>query len=93
MPSMAAGIQNFFQYDQYAGSTAAIVWASTLWIIARKEAMTLNKWLWLAGEIFGISIVAGSGAAWMSLIWNRDELILGDGKLFSNVEGQNGGRD
>ncbi|CZR62756.1 uncharacterized protein PAC_12653 [Phialocephala subalpina] len=90
MPNMAAGIQNFFQYDQYVGSTAAIVWATTLWIKARKQAMTLNNWLWLAGEIFGISIVAGPGAAWMSLIWNRDELILGDDELFLNVEGQSG---
>lgn len=82
MPNMAAGIQNFFQYDQYVGSTAAIVWGATLWIKARKQAMTLKRWLWLAGEIFGISIVAGPGAAWMSLIWNRDELILGDDELF-----------
>lgn len=88
MPNMAVGIQNFFQYDQYVGSTAAIVWATALWIKARKQAMTLNNWLWLAGEIFGISIIAGPGAAWVSLIWNRDELILGTDELFSNIEGQ-----
>jgi hypothetical protein len=27
MPNMAIGILNFFQYDQYVGSSAAIVWA------------------------------------------------------------------
>ncbi|XMA12749.1 hypothetical protein WAI453_005540 [Rhynchosporium graminicola] len=88
MANMAVGNQTFFQYDQYVGSTAAIVWATTLWIKARKQNMTLNNWLWLAGEIFGISIVAGPGAAWVSLIWNRDELILNDDELFSNVDVQ-----
>jgi len=78
MPNMAIGILNFFQYDQYVGSTAAIVWAATLWVKARKQAMSLKNWLWLAGEIFGISILAGPGAAFVYLLWNRDELILGE---------------
>jgi H+/gluconate symporter-like permease len=30
MPNMAVGILNFFQYDQYVGLTAAIVWAVAL---------------------------------------------------------------
>jgi hypothetical protein len=82
MPNMAVGILNFFQYDQYIGSTAAIIWAVALHVKARKRAMSLESWLWLAGEIFGISVVAGPGAALVSLIWNRDELVLSDDQLF-----------
>lgn len=82
MPNMAIGILNFFQYDQYVGSTAAIVWAVTLWVKARKEAMSLKNWRWLAGEVFSISIIAGPGAAFASLIWQRDQLILDDDALF-----------
>ncbi|PMD52696.1 uncharacterized protein K444DRAFT_668381 [Hyaloscypha bicolor E] len=86
MPNMAVGILNFFQYDQYVGSTAAIVWAVALRIKARKQAMSLESWLWLAGEIFGIAFVAGPGAALVSLVWNRDEMVLNDDKLFETVE-------
>ena len=86
MPNMAVGILNFFQYDQYVGSTAAIVWAVALRIKARKQAMSLESWLWLAGEISGIAFVAGPGAALVSLVWNRDEMVLNDDKLFETVE-------
>lgn len=55
---------------------------------AHKQALSLKIWLWLTGEIFGISIIAGPGAAFVSLIWNRDELILGDNELFSKMEDQ-----
>jgi hypothetical protein len=82
MPNIAVWILNFFQYDQYVGSTAAIVRAVALYVKARKRAMSLESWLWLAGEIFGISVVAGPGAALVSLIWNRDELVLNDDQLF-----------
>jgi hypothetical protein len=86
MPNMAVGILNFFQYDQYVGSTAAIVWAVALRIKARKQAMSLESWLWLAGEIFGIAFVTGPGTALVSLVWNRDEMVLNDDKLFGTVE-------
>ena len=39
---MATGIQNFFQYDQYVGSTAALVWAVTLHCNSQKEKNELE---------------------------------------------------
>ncbi|KAH6678746.1 hypothetical protein B0J14DRAFT_635823 [Halenospora varia] len=78
---MAIGILNFSHHDQYVGSTAAIVWAATLWVKVCKQGMSLKKWLWLVGKIFRISIVAGPGAAVVSLIWNRDELILHEDRV------------
>ena len=40
MKNMAIGIQNFFQYDQYVGSTAALVWVMVLHCNSRKGKMT-----------------------------------------------------
>ena len=82
MKNMAIGIQNFFQYDQYVGSTAALVWAVTLHCNSRKMSMTGMHWMWLLGEILGIGLIAGPGGALVSLMWNRDERVIGDNMLF-----------
>ena len=84
MKNMAIGIQNFFQYDQYVGSTAALAWAVTLHCNSRKERMTWRHWMWLVGEILGVGVIGGPGGALVSLMWNRDERIIGDDLLFKN---------
>lgn len=76
MKSMAAGINNFFQYDQYIGSAAAIVWAVALNINSRKCPLSCRGWVELAIEIVGSSIVAGPGGALVALMWHRDERLL-----------------
>ena len=82
MKDMATGIQNFFQYDQYVGSTAALVWAAALHCSSRKSPMTWNDCMWLGGGICGVGLVAGPGGALVCLFWNRDERILGDDALY-----------
>ena len=82
MKNMAIGIQNFFQYDQYVGSAAAIVWAAALHRKARKESMSLKHWIWLVGEVLGMSLIAGPGGALVSVMWNRDERIISDDDLY-----------
>ena len=45
MKNMAIGIHNFFQYDQYVGSAAALIWAMVLQYNALIKSMTLKHWL------------------------------------------------
>lgn len=87
MKNMAIGIQNFFQYDQYVGSGAALVWAVTLNCNSRKGRMTWRHCISLLGEILGVGLIAGPGGALVSLMWNRDERIMGDVLLFKEKDG------
>lgn len=82
MKSMAAGIHNFFQYDQYVGSTAALAWAVAIRFNARKSEMSFKDWAWLVGELIGVGIVAGPAGALVAVMWNRDESILLDDELY-----------
>lgn len=73
---MVQGAHNLFQYDQYVGSTASIVWAVTLHYNSPGQSLTKRQWLWLAFEIWGVSMVSGPAAAFVTLMWNRDERII-----------------
>ena len=86
MENMAIGIQNFFQYDQYVGSAAALVWAVALHCNSWEKRMTWRHWMWLLGEILGVGLIAGPGGALISLMWNRDERIIGDDLLFKQKD-------
>ena len=86
MKNMAIGIQNFFQYDQYVGSTAALVWAMTLHSNSRKEEMTWRQWMWLLGKTLWATMIAGPGGALASLMWDRDMLVIGDDWPFSQKD-------
>ena len=93
MESMADGIQNFLQYDQYIGSTAAIVWAVVLHIKSRRVPFTVSHLLWLSGMVFGISLMGGPAAAVVSLMWNRDERVLSDDLLLASSDNPNDHED
>jgi hypothetical protein len=69
---MVQGAQNFFQYDQYVGSIAAIIWATTLRYNLRNKFMSAMQWVQLAFEIIGYTMVAGPTGALVMLLWNRD---------------------
>ena len=86
MKNMAIGIQNFFQYDQYVGSTAALVWAMTLHCNSRKEKMTWRQWMWLSGKILWATMIAGPGGALASLMWDRDMRVIGDDWPFTQKD-------
>ena len=82
MKSMAIAIHNFFQYDQYVGSAAAIAWAVALHCNSRAAPMRGRHWCWLVGEVVGVSLMAGPAGALVWLMWNRDERIIGDDSLY-----------
>lgn len=63
MKSMAAGIHNFFQYNQYIGSAATIVWAVALNINLTEFPLSWRGLVELAIEIVGLTIVAGLGGS------------------------------
>ena len=86
MKNMAIGIQNFFQYDQYVGSAAAIIWAIKLHCNSRTSPLTLKHWIWLVGEVLVVGLIAGPSGALVSLMWNRDERILNDDRLYGQKE-------
>ena len=86
MKNMAIGIQNFFQYDQYVGSTAALVWAMTLHCNSRKEKMTWRQWMWLLGRTLKATMIAGPGGALASLMWDRDMRVIGDDWPFTQKD-------
>jgi uncharacterized membrane protein len=84
---MVQGAQNFFQYDQYVGSIAAIIWATNLRL--RNKCMSAMQWAQLALEIIGYRIVAGPPGTLVTLLWNRDiqaveaEVLMNHGKRMS----------
>ncbi|KAI0004784.1 hypothetical protein F4779DRAFT_599396 [Xylariaceae sp. FL0662B] len=76
MKSMATGMHDFFLYDQYVGSTAAIVWATTLYVTSRETTMIMKSWIKLASGVTGLSLLAGPAGAVVWLMWERDQTIL-----------------
>lgn len=82
MESMAAGIHNFFQYDQYVGSIAALAWAVALKVNSKKAPMVWKDWAWMVAELIGIGAVAGPAGALVTLMWNRDETVLLDDRFY-----------
>lgn len=69
---MVQGAHGFFQYDQYVGSSAIIIWAMTLRFNERNGFMSARHWVQLAFEIFGYILVAGPTGALVMLLWTRD---------------------
>ncbi|KAI2613229.1 hypothetical protein GGR54DRAFT_643025 [Hypoxylon sp. NC1633] len=76
MESMATGMHDFFLYDQYVGSTAAIVWSATLYVNARETSMTARSWGKLACVIAALSVAAGPAGAVVWMMWERDQVLL-----------------
>ncbi|KAI0377138.1 hypothetical protein F5Y04DRAFT_191780 [Hypomontagnella monticulosa] len=76
MESMARGMHDFFLYDQYVGSTAAIVWASALYMNSREASMKAKNWTKLAFVVTALSVCSGPAGAVVWLMWERDQLLL-----------------
>ena len=69
---MARGAHVFFQYDQYAGSIAAVIWATTLRYNVSNRSLSARQWLEIAVEMVVCSAVAGPTGALVMLLWQRD---------------------
>ncbi|KAI2462736.1 hypothetical protein F4781DRAFT_441994 [Annulohypoxylon bovei var. microspora] len=76
MTSMATGMHDFFLYDQYAGSTAAIVWTLGLYLNSRTTSMKLINWAKLATTIAALIVFTGPAGAAVWLMWEREQLLL-----------------
>ncbi|KAI1762576.1 hypothetical protein GGR53DRAFT_521605 [Hypoxylon sp. FL1150] len=74
--SMATGMHDFFFYDQYVGSTAAIVWATALYVNSREMPMRMRNWAKLAFVITALSVTTGPAGAVVWLMWERDRFLL-----------------
>ncbi|KAI1457391.1 hypothetical protein F4805DRAFT_177111 [Annulohypoxylon moriforme] len=74
--SMAAAMHDFFKWDQYVGSAAAIIWGITLDVTSRKHNINWDYWMRLGWEIVRWSIEAGPAGALVRLLQRRDKAIL-----------------
>ena len=85
MTSMSSAMQTFFLYDQYAGSAAALIWGSYLYLGSMKREVAWRDFAWLGWDISGWFIVAGAGGALVRLLQRRDAALLLDAEA---VEGK-----
>ncbi|KAI1492104.1 hypothetical protein F5X96DRAFT_628363 [Biscogniauxia mediterranea] len=76
MRSMASAMHGFFQYDQYVGSTAAVIWASALYVNSRRTPLNGKGWVRLAFVITAFSLGAGPAGAVVWLMWEREQQLL-----------------
>ncbi|KAI5863292.1 hypothetical protein GGS23DRAFT_605303 [Durotheca rogersii] len=76
MESMATGMHDFFLYDQYIGSTGAIIWAYALYVNARERPMKARSWAKSAFVIVTLSLATGPAGAVVWLMWERDQSLL-----------------
>jgi hypothetical protein len=82
MKSMASAVHNFFQYDQYVGSAAAITWATALYTNSRRTPLTKGGWASLLSAIMTLSLLSGPAGAVLYLMWRRDSMVLSDDQLY-----------
>ena len=76
MKSMATGIHNFFQYDQYVGSIAAILWILTLKLNTDMRRITAREAKRLIFELVGAGLLAGPAGVMLALMWDRENSLL-----------------
>ncbi|KAI1144299.1 hypothetical protein F5Y05DRAFT_23350 [Hypoxylon sp. FL0543] len=83
MESMATGMHDFFLYDQYVGTAAAIVWSAALYVNSKNMPMEARDWAKLAFIVAVLSVSTGPAGAVVWLMWERDQTLLSvQGKSF-----------
>ena len=73
---MIQGAHGMFQYDQYVGSLAAIVWAVTVRLDASEASMSFRQLVELTLQVISYTLLAGPAGAIIILLWARDLQIL-----------------
>ncbi|GAB1315304.1 hypothetical protein MFIFM68171_05514 [Madurella fahalii] len=76
LPSLATAMHDFFKWDQYVGSVAAITWGIALYLTSRKSNLSWRAWATLSWNILWWSVLAGPAGALMRLLQRRDEAIV-----------------
>lgn len=84
--SMASAMHDFFKWDQYIGSTAAIVWGVALEVMSRAGELGFKQCAILVWDIIRWSAVAGPGGALMRLLRRRDEAVLSGKMTYKSKE-------
>ncbi|KAI1103759.1 hypothetical protein F4804DRAFT_216143 [Jackrogersella minutella] len=84
MKSMATGMHDFFLYDQYVGSTAAVIWSFALYLNSREMSERITDWVKLGLALAALLVVSGPAGACVWLMWERDQVLLSTpGKRFT----------
>jgi hypothetical protein len=76
VPSVGVGAQNFLQYDEVMGSAAMLLWALYVYLCNLKR-VTLGNLVSTVSTTLGLTAMLGPVGAAVSLLWMRDEDILG----------------
>ncbi|KAK4448658.1 hypothetical protein QBC34DRAFT_426103 [Podospora aff. communis PSN243] len=72
MESMAKAMHDFFKWDQYVGSAAALTWGLAHYSMALEGKLTVKDWVRLGCDVVRWSAVAGPAGALMRLLELRD---------------------
>lgn len=76
MTSPAVVMHDFFVYDFYAGSAAALVWGVYLLSQVQPELASSEEQIKLAKGVINSTLFAGPGGALVALLQHRDEIVL-----------------
>ncbi|KAI4212382.1 MAG: hypothetical protein LQ351_004952 [Letrouitia transgressa] len=79
---MGEGLLHFLQYNMNVSNIAPVVWAliqcRNAFTATAKQEWGISDWLVCLTKVTGIYAFAGSGAATAWLMWQRDEMVLGE---------------
>jgi hypothetical protein len=78
LTSMGSAMHDFFKWDQYTGSAAALVWGSVLDVTSREGSITFFDLLKLSADILRWTALAGPGGALVRLLQRRDKAVLSE---------------
>jgi len=79
--SLGEGVLTFLQMDEATTCTATLIWAATMHWRAQsaRESVTWKYWALTTAKIFGTIPFGGPVAPAVLLLWERDEMLLGQG--------------
>ncbi|KAF4984723.1 hypothetical protein FZEAL_164 [Fusarium zealandicum] len=76
MTDAASAMHNFFIYDLYIGSAAALIWAAHLLLQIRPELSSGEERANLARGVLTSILLSGPGGALVALLQHRDDTVL-----------------
>jgi hypothetical protein len=79
--SFGDGSLLFLQWDDLIGSTALLLWAAALYIVAHQQTSIDVRWTTLLSNVALLSLVSGLVGAAVVLMWARDEVLFQRGDV------------
>jgi hypothetical protein len=71
-------MHDFFRWDQYVGSAAALLWGIVLDVTAMDRQADLQDYVSVGWDVLRWSALAGAAGALMQLLRRRDERLLSE---------------